>query len=51
MVLTPNFDKTKLISFGPTLCNEEASDVECAGGKVQHVTSFKCLGSIIYQMT
>ena len=33
--------------FGLTLCSRETSDIECAGGKVQHVTFFKYMGSIV----
>ena len=46
--LTVSYEKTKLMSYGPKLCVEDAEDIDIGipGRSVQQVKQFKYLGSI-----
>ena len=47
--LTVSYEKTKLMTYGPKLCVEDAGDINVGipGRSVQHVQQFKYLGSIV----
>ena len=47
--LTMSYEQTKLMSYGPKLCVEEAGDIDIriSGHSVQHVKQLKYLGSIV----
>ena len=47
--LTVSYEKTKLMTYGPKLCVEDAGDIDVGipGHSVQHVKQFKYLGSIV----
>ena len=47
--LTVSYEKTKLMTYGPKLCVEDAGDIDIGipSCSVQHVKQFKYLGSIV----
>ena len=47
--LTVSYEKTKLMTYVPKLCVEDAGDIDIgiSGRSVQHVKQFKYLGSIV----